>query len=169
MVRTNLRKKELQKAIELCTWNAQRFINDARLLMKARSYGHALSLAILAVEETGKKMLLWQVYFGTLEVEVALSQDFFFSHPKKLVEVLKSSVQLISIRANREKMLKLVNGISRDLYEDKLEGLYVNIKAGLATSPRKVTCQKAKDVISFAESMVSLSTTPLGIILSKQR
>lgn len=49
---------ELQEGIRLCTKNVEQFLKDARILYEAGSYGHAQALAILAMEEYAKKIVL---------------------------------------------------------------------------------------------------------------
>jgi len=44
----------LNELIRLCLINAERFIEDAELLIEDDSYGHAFALAILAEEELVK-------------------------------------------------------------------------------------------------------------------
>lgn len=44
----------LQQVIRMSLENAERFLNDATLLINNSSYGHAFALTILALEEIGK-------------------------------------------------------------------------------------------------------------------
>ena len=59
-----LSKKSLIKAAKLCLQNAKQFIDDAKLLISQKSYGHAFSLAALAEEEISKALIYYAEAMG---------------------------------------------------------------------------------------------------------
>jgi len=50
--------EDLQEGIELCRQNVDRLSEDASILYESSSYGHAQALAIVAIEEYAKKIVL---------------------------------------------------------------------------------------------------------------
>lgn len=50
--------KRLAEGIRLCTKNIEQLLKDASVLYERGSYGHAQALAILAMEEYAKKIVL---------------------------------------------------------------------------------------------------------------
>lgn len=50
--------QQLVEGIRLCTNNVEQLLKDASMLYEAGSYGHAQALAILAMEEYAKKIVL---------------------------------------------------------------------------------------------------------------
>jgi len=50
--------QQLLEGIRLCTNNVEQLLKDASMLFEAGSYGHAQALAILAMEEYAKKIVL---------------------------------------------------------------------------------------------------------------
>lgn len=75
---------ELVKELnELCIENANRFVEDAELLIDAGSYGHAMTLSIFAIEETAKSCLCRLVIDGKMPLDKDW-WDAFYSHQAKL-------------------------------------------------------------------------------------
>lgn len=50
--------EEVLTGIKLCRHNVMLLLGDAKTLYRKRSYGHAISLAIIAMEEFGKEVIL---------------------------------------------------------------------------------------------------------------
>ncbi|GAH66591.1 unnamed protein product, partial [marine sediment metagenome] len=50
--------EDLRDGIQLCKRNVDRLLEDASILYQSGSYGHAQALAILAMEEYAKKIVL---------------------------------------------------------------------------------------------------------------
>lgn len=50
--------EKFQEGIRLCTKNVGQLLKDASVLYQTGSYGHAQALAILAMEECAKKIVL---------------------------------------------------------------------------------------------------------------
>ncbi len=67
-----------------CFSNAERFIGDARALIRRGSYGHAIAFLVLAEEEMGKGLLLGLRAFG-----ISIDDHILTRHPaKQFVKVL---------------------------------------------------------------------------------
>lgn len=56
---TTLSRESLIKATKFCLQNAKQFLDDAKLLLSRKSYGHAFSLAALAEEEISKALIYY--------------------------------------------------------------------------------------------------------------
>lgn len=75
-------KETLTKASKLCLKNAKQFIDDAKLLISQKSYGHALSLTVLATEEISKAIM----YFfqkKDLKSFIKIKKGDIYSHRHK--------------------------------------------------------------------------------------
>jgi len=75
--------EELVTGIRLCRRNVKILLRDAHALYKRRSYGHAASLGIIAMEEYAKQMILAAKYNypDRFESEV---RDAFVDHDLKI-------------------------------------------------------------------------------------
>ncbi|MEM2971085.1 MAG: AbiV family abortive infection protein [Candidatus Bathyarchaeia archaeon] len=60
-------KEILERAMNLCLENVERYIKDAELLITNSSYGHAYSLLILAEEELTKATIYYLGALGVIE------------------------------------------------------------------------------------------------------
>jgi AbiV family abortive infection protein len=74
---------ELTKGIRLCRKNVSALLGDARALYRRKNYGHAMSLAITAMEEFAKEVTLIRekLYPGAFNSEV---RDTFRIHRLKI-------------------------------------------------------------------------------------
>lgn len=59
-----LKKIDYDVQIDQCQRNAERFYADAKILYEAKSYGYAVALCILGMEEIGKKIAMKSVRAG---------------------------------------------------------------------------------------------------------
>lgn len=135
-----LKRIDYSVQIEQCQRNAERFYADARILYEAKSYGHAVALCILGMEEIGKKILLNSVSAGRLPEKIA--NELVRNHSWKLFELelalfmtkdlddvfKRLGVEPITLP---EKTLRLL--LSRGYHRLKLSALYVEPYKG--TSP----------------------------------
>lgn len=63
--------------------NANRLVEDAAILLSARRFPTAASIAILAIEETGKVSILRELALAKTDVDVAKSWKEYRSHSRK--------------------------------------------------------------------------------------
>lgn len=61
--------EDIVEGMDLALKNAEQFIEDSEILMRGSSYGHALGLAELAIEEIGRTHLMLQHLFGFITDE----------------------------------------------------------------------------------------------------
>lgn len=75
--------EDLQDGIQLCRRNVDQLLEDASILYESGSYGHAQALAILAMEEYAKKIVLiaQKTYPGRFDDQIRRS---FWDHDFKL-------------------------------------------------------------------------------------
>ncbi len=135
-----LKKIDYDVQIERCQRNAERFYADARILYRAKSYGHAVALCILGMEEIGKKIVLNNVRAGILRENIGL--ELVRNHAWKLFELelglfMAKDFDVICERLGvepftlPEKTVRLL--ISREFDRLKQAALYVEPYKG--TSP----------------------------------
>ncbi|MDH5375932.1 MAG: AbiV family abortive infection protein, partial [Candidatus Bathyarchaeota archaeon] len=82
-------KETLEKAVNLCLENVERYIKDAELLIADSSYGHAYSLMVLAEEELTKTTVYYLCAQGIVNPK-ALKKTLL-SHSSK--HALQAGVQ----------------------------------------------------------------------------
>lgn len=112
----------LQQVITLSLENAETYLNDAELLINNSSFGHAIALTILALEEVGKAIYCNWAKNGFVKV----NDDFFKglkTHKTKL-RVLKEIDKLIVLRTELNK------------YEE-------------SKNRRKIPCKSKSEMITF--------------------
>lgn len=118
-------KETLNEGIVMCRSNAYSLLNDAKRLMRARSYGHALSLAVMAFEEFGKMIILIAAKQGATEFDKQLSKMAFRDHLSKLAMVL----QILAISQEYElskSVSDYINQTVPKLQSAKERGIYVD-------------------------------------------
>ena len=124
-------ERVLKDAVELCVNNAERFINDAILLLDNGSYGHAFALAVLAEEEFAKGCAYYASSEGILPKdflkEVGRTRD---SHIMKLaigLGIMRAHEQIVMKKTvgdmNFEKLAERVKALQKN----KERGLYVDV------------------------------------------
>ncbi|MCP8320733.1 MAG: AbiV family abortive infection protein [archaeon] len=143
--------------MELCIENSERFVQDAELIYKNKSYGHALSLAVLAMEEIGKTILFWRVGLGYESFDKKLWEDLFKKHKPKLKRAL-NQILALSIARNKSAFMKFIERMKGDLNKEKQDGFYVNLKDKHEfVSPSNISRKKAEETIELAKSLMELS------------
>ena len=98
----------LTLVISLSLENAERFLNDAALLISNSSFGHAFALTILALEETGKAVYCNWAMKGFVKV----NDDFFknIKNHKSKHKVIREIEKLVTLKTEIENYRKSKNG-----------------------------------------------------------
>ncbi|MEW6725772.1 AbiV family abortive infection protein [Desulforudis sp. 1088] len=111
--------EEAFRGAVLAVANARRFIEDARLLKKDGSNGHAYAMVIFAEEETVKAFVLFLIHLGLLGLE---AWDMLVYHtPKHAMKYLFEFIES-SFLTPLEKHLKLLDS-DTPLGDDDLKEL----------------------------------------------
>lgn len=80
-----LTAKQIVEGINTARVNAQRLADDAALLLENKRYPSSVSLAVLSIEESGKKSILRSLALARNEKEIAEAWHDYRSHTKKNV------------------------------------------------------------------------------------
>ncbi|MDD5529649.1 MAG: AbiV family abortive infection protein [bacterium] len=113
-------KETLVEATKLCLQNAKQFIDDARILISKKSYGHGFSLAVLASEEVSKALIYFYEIMG---MEMYIKKNDIYNHNFKqfiseittlLVTAISPFADMISKLKNSEKSNKEKNKVIRE-------------------------------------------------------
>ena len=147
-------EKTLEKLKAEIHVNAVRLFVDACCLHGRRSYGSALALAILSLEELGKLEMVDHICDdiclcsggdGDKQdlLKFLFSRPMFLNHKNKQMWATEPSI----MRSLRDKR-------NRDIYEGvldkaKQDALYVGYSKRRIRSPRSITCQEAYAEISI--------------------
>ena len=80
-----LNPSQIAEGINIAERNARRLLEDAQILLDAHRYPTAASVAILSIEESGKKSILRQLALVETDAEVSRTWKEYRSHTKKNV------------------------------------------------------------------------------------
>lgn len=118
-------RENLNKGIALCAENSNALLKDAEILFKCSSYGHGLALAVMAMEEHGKRMMLIAARLGLK----SLDQDFwrmFRSHEEKLALAIYTLMKEYPDVPLESEILKIMVDRSSKLERLRRLGFYVD-------------------------------------------
>ena len=116
-------KNECYAGFKLSLENSKNFIDDAKLLFKTGSYGHSLSLSMLAMEECGKAGTLLVISDGIMELDKELTKFIFRNHKAKIM----TSLYNLALSKNFPKAeIDYIKSIAPQLDSAKQRGFYVD-------------------------------------------
>jgi len=148
--------EELQEGIRLCTRNVEQLLKDANILYQTGSYGHAQALAILAMEEYAKKIVLItkKTYRDKFDDEIGRS---FKDHDFKLQLALEMLMREFPDAPPSEQTASIVMDTAGRLSSLKQVSLYVDYDSKLGWfDPNKADYQNiAAQQIRFAQDLVT--------------
>lgn len=122
---------EYDEGIRLCTKNCSELLEDAEILLKHGSYGHALSLSILGVEEYPKKIVLLAAKFGCAEDD----ETFWKKFREHNFKLQMAFYMLFKSKELPEEIIKDRVEFFTRLDPIKQRGLYVDYDKGEWISP----------------------------------
>lgn len=147
--------EELDTGIRLCAENVSRLLRDAELLLENNSYGHAIALSVLAMEEYAKKLILLAAKLnpGKFDNEV---RDAFISHNLKLQLAVWMLMQSYPDVPVGEELMQIVTDMAGKLDSLKLASLYVDYDGSLGWfDPNKQDYRDTARVqIAYAKELV---------------
>ncbi len=148
--------EELQEGIRLCTRNVEQLLKDANILYQTGSYGHAQALAILAMEEFAKKIVLIvkKAYRDRFDEEIGRS---FRDHDFKLQLALDMLMREFPDALPGERAASVVMDAAGRLFSLKQVSLYVDYDSELGWfDPNKTDYQNvAAQQIRFAQDLIT--------------
>jgi len=80
-----LTTKQISAGINAANKNAQRLLNDAKILLKHKKFASAVSLAVLSIEEAGKASILRGMAVAKTDKEISDCWRDYRTHTKKNV------------------------------------------------------------------------------------
>ena len=116
---------KLEEGIRLCTKNIEQLLKDARILYEAGSYGHAQALAILAMEEYAKKIVLVARKTHPDKFEEQMRRSFW-DHDFKLQLALDMLIREFHDAPSEEQAASKVIDSARRLSSLKQVSLYID-------------------------------------------
>lgn len=157
-------KEELDMGIGLCAKNSNELLKDAEALFERGSYGHALGLAVMAMEEYGKKLLLAAAKLDVTHVD----KDFwniFTSHGSKLALAIEMLAKGFPDAPSDSRILK----IAKKLERVRQRGLYVDyhLKEQRWLSPFGRLQEMARKQIMYTKTLIEKTDSWLEKILHK--
>lgn len=150
-----IRIEDLKEGIRLCTQNVNQLLKDASILYETGSYGHAQALAILAMEEYAKKIVLiaQKTYPGRFDDQIGRS---FWDHDFKLQLALDMLMKEFPDAPSGEEAANKVMDTARKLSSLKQVSLYVDYDNRLGWfDPNKADYQNVAAVqIRYTKELV---------------
>lgn len=147
--------EDLQDGIRLCRGNVDQLLEDASILYQTGSYGHAQALAILAMEEYAKKIVLIAEKTHPRRFDDQIRRSFW-DHDFKLQLALDMLMkEFPDAPSNKEAKSKVID-TARKLSSLKQVSLYVDYddKVGWF-DPNKADYQNIAAVqIEYAKELV---------------
>lgn len=148
--------EKLDTGILPCATNVDCLLRDAELLLKDNSYGHAIALSVLAMEEYAKKQILLAARLnpGKFDNEV---RDAFLSHNLKLQLAVWMLMQEYPDVPGGEEFKQTVMDMAAKLESLKLVSLYVDYDDSLGWfDPNKQDYKETATVqITYTRELVS--------------
>lgn len=157
-----------EQAMKLSLENAERFIEDAKILIQNSSFGHALALSIFGDEEIAKSYVCWFVVNKLMPASSIVAKEIFRDHYAKhenqiwlhIVALLAEQASSGEIKLEQiikeglmvrkdqlEKDLEKLNRLSIDREELRKRGIYVDIRKNKVLSPRLIQREEAEEVL----------------------
>ena len=150
-----IKVEDLQDGIQLCRRNVDRLLEDASILYRTGSYGHAQALAILALEEYAKKIVLIaeKTHPGRFDDQIGRS---FSDHDFKLQLALDMLMKEFPDAPSGGEAASKVMDTARKLSSLKQVSLYVDYDNKLGWfDPNKADYQNTAAVqIAYAKELV---------------
>jgi AbiV family abortive infection protein len=148
--------KELKEGIQLCRKNVERLLNDASILYEAGSYGHAQALAILAMEEYAKKIVLVARKTHPDRFEDQMRRAFW-NHDFKLQLALDTLMKEFPDAPPGEQVASIIMDLASKISSLKQVSLYVDYDNNLGWfDPNKADYESVAAVqIDYAQELVT--------------
>jgi AbiV family abortive infection protein len=179
------RKRQVRLA-RLCYKNAKRYLRDAKLLKKDRSYGHAYALVVLGIEQLG---MAFYWFWSSIGLMKFLPKDFTDAlntkpriqknHEKKQFLTLMNLITILAVFVfwammkkfdEQTKMKKVINTAQRKYLQiikriaktlknfnrKKFQGLYVDGSTRINTHPFQFHVKDVNDMIVFLDMMLNI-------------
>lgn len=148
--------KELQEGIRLCTKNVEQLLKDASMLYEAGSYGHAQALAILAIEEYAKKIVLVARKTHPDRFDDQMRRAFR-DHDLKLQLALDMLMREFPDAPSDEQVASMVMDLASRISSLKQVSLYVDYDNNLGwMEPNKADYENVAAVlINYAQELVT--------------
>ena len=147
--------ENLQDGIQLCRRNVDQLLQDASILYESGSYGHAQALAILAMEEYAKKIVLiaQKTYPGRFDGQIRRS---FWDHDFKLQLALDMLMKEFPDAPSGDQAASKVMATARKLSSLKQVRLYIDYDNKLGWfDPNKADYQNVAAVqIRYGKELV---------------
>jgi AbiV family abortive infection protein len=158
------KERQLKRGVELCLDNVDKLIKDAEILSRGRSYGHSVFLAYSAIEEMSKAIM-----YAMSRIEPMKPSEFenMKRHSAKFDVFMGSQIIVDSIGRAIERgpqkpdraldvkdfqeMEEDIDFLSQEVWNLRLQGLYVDYRRGKWSAPSDMTRKDAKYWIEHAK------------------
>jgi len=163
---SKLRKENLKEGSILCLKNAKSLLEDAELLIKKKSYGHAKFLIISAIEETNKAFLLASPITNYQEIRKDIREHKKKIFPFVLSQFSKSNDKYLADLATkilrkepltRNELISSIRDSSKSIQateetiKSRMRGLYVDYESERWISPFDISKKDVSELFKLAK------------------
>jgi AbiV family abortive infection protein len=152
----------LKKGVELCFNNVNKLIEDAEILFRRKSYGHSVFLAYSAIEEISKAFMyamsriestkpseLEQVKRHGAKFDLFMGLQIMESIGRAIERGPQKPPKPLDVKDFQE-MGRDYDSLAREVWNLRLQGLYVDYREGKWLSPSDIKRKDAKYWIEYA-------------------
>ena len=160
-------EEEPKKGAELCLENASSLIADAEVLLKRESYGHAVFLAISAIEEAGKAYVcainriegertladeLKDYTYGRSAHEAKLNLFISYHFMEAIGKAMENHKE-VNKPLDVEDLVEVgkdLDSAGKAMRDTRSRGLYVDFREGRWAAPSNSTREDAESWVEYA-------------------
>ena len=153
-----------------CLNNAERLLDDARMLLNKRSFGSAQSLGITALEEVGKAIILELANLNYVDEKVVEKSMTCHLTKTTFIKIIEKSIKFHELYVRKAgdyaidksklyEFEKEIKSDTRRLEVMRQDGLYVQVNVvngSVDKSPIKINKRYASNVVEYANSFLKL-------------
>ena len=147
--------KEIARGIELCHKNVYRLLKAAVNAFRGGFYASAVMQSILAMEEQGRKLILYMIHVGGIEFDKEWWRIMFGDHRTKI----SSAAAAYFIQKGKRKWLRTLHKLGSQYQNLKELSMYVSfdLKKDSWIHPARISRKKALAILKEAHEFIKTS------------
>ena len=138
--------------MELCNDNVIRLMRNATIALKSHQWAATLYQAVLAMEEQGRLLILYEAYIGGITIDKEMWKTMFGYHRKKIA----AAAAAFFIQHDERKWGRTLDKMGAEFQELKERALYVNYdsRTNRWIHPGRIDSKRAMKVFKTAAEFV---------------
>ena len=147
-----LNYRQIRRGMELCNDNVVRLMRNAAIALKDHQWAATVYQAVLAMEEQGRLLLLYEAYIDGVIIDKEMWRIMFGDHRKKIT----AAAAAFFIQRDKRKWRRTLDKMGAEFQELKERALYVNFdsRTNRWIHPGRIDSKKAMQVFKKAAEFV---------------